>query len=184
MPSGTMRSGWGLCHSSKNQSFHARVTASPSSGSEHRENTDPQNPVICDGKFTDAQMPLRSMSRMRAPISKQPGRISSKRVGSMSQSSRARPTTALMPTWKKILPVELPHLVTLDGLDDAGGQRLEPRGEPTVEHPGRLDEVVVDRDQRVEHRTRLGVGQQPVQLALAPVQRPRRSAHAHGSRVA
>ena len=69
MPIGTMRSGYGEYHSSKNQSFHARVTASPSSGSLQRENTDPQKPVICDGKLTDAHTPLMSMSRTRASTS-------------------------------------------------------------------------------------------------------------------
>ena len=69
MPIGTMRSGWCECHSSKNQSFHACVTASPSSGSEQRENTEPQNPVIWLGKFTDAHTPLMSMSRTRASTS-------------------------------------------------------------------------------------------------------------------
>ncbi len=69
MPIGTIRSGWRECHSSKNQSFHARVTARPSSGSEQRENTEPQNPVIWLGKFTDAQIPLMSMSRTRASTS-------------------------------------------------------------------------------------------------------------------
>ncbi len=100
MPIGTIRSGCRECHTSENQSFHARVTARPSSGSEQRENTEPQNPVIWLGKFTDAHTPLMSMSRTRASTSKQPGRISSKRVGSIRQSSFERPTTALSPTWK------------------------------------------------------------------------------------
>ena len=69
MPIGTTRSGYGVCHSSKNQSFHAWVTASPSSGSDTRENTDPQKPVIWLGKFTDAQTPLMSISVIRASMS-------------------------------------------------------------------------------------------------------------------
>jgi hypothetical protein len=69
MPIGTMRSGYGACHSSANQSFHACVTARPSSGSEHCENTRPQNPVIWDGKFTAAHTPLMSMSLTRASMS-------------------------------------------------------------------------------------------------------------------
>ena len=104
MPIGTMRSACGEYHSSKNQSFHARVTASPRSASPQRENTEPQKPVICDGKFTDAHTPLMSMSRTRAFTSKHAGRISSKRVGSTNQSSVLRPTTAFKPTWKKIFP--------------------------------------------------------------------------------
>ncbi len=43
-------------------------------------------------------MPARSMSWTRASMSKQPGRISSKRAGSMLHSSRGRPTTAFNPT--------------------------------------------------------------------------------------
>ena len=70
------------------------------------------------------------------------------------------------------LPVELPDLVALDGLDHLRGQVLEPGGEPAEEHVRRLDEVVVDRDQRVPDRAWVGVGQQPVRLAPAPVQLP------------
>ncbi len=39
--------------------------AMPSSRSCASKNTRPQNPVICDGKFTDAQTPDRSMSATR-----------------------------------------------------------------------------------------------------------------------
>jgi hypothetical protein len=56
-------------HSSNSQSFHARTQASPSSRSLELKNTVPQNPVICDGKFTDAHTPLMSMSRTRAATS-------------------------------------------------------------------------------------------------------------------
>ena len=66
MPIGIIRSGCGEYHSSKNQSFHARVVASPSSESFAWENTRPQKPVIIDGKLSDAHTPLMSMSRMRA----------------------------------------------------------------------------------------------------------------------
>ena len=69
MPSGTIRSGWLTYHSSYNQSFHARAHACPSSWSAAPENTLPQKPVICDGKFTDAHTPLTSMSRTRASTS-------------------------------------------------------------------------------------------------------------------
>src|SRR5207237_390083 len=83
IPMGTMRSGYGEYHSSNNQSFHARVTARPSSGSEHCEKTRPQKPVIIDGKLSDAHTPLMSMSRMRASMSQQPRRIWSNRKGSI-----------------------------------------------------------------------------------------------------
>jgi hypothetical protein len=66
IPIGTSRSGYSECHSSKNQSFHALVAASPSSGSSAWENTRPQNPAIIEGKFTDAHTPLMSMSLTRA----------------------------------------------------------------------------------------------------------------------
>ena len=104
MPMGMLRSGWGCHHSSWNQSFQALVTSRPSSGSEHWLNTRPQKPVIWDGKFSAAQTPLMSMSFTRASMSQQPGRMSSKRVGSIFQSSRGRPTTALRPTCRKIFP--------------------------------------------------------------------------------
>ena len=69
MPSGTMRSGCGEYHSSKSQSFHARTQARPRSRSAASKKTRPQNPVIMDGKFTDAHTPLMSMSRTRASTS-------------------------------------------------------------------------------------------------------------------
>ena len=69
MPSGTMRSGCRSYHSSNSQSFQARTHATPSSRSATLKNTRPQNPVICDGKFTAAQTPLMSMSRTRASTS-------------------------------------------------------------------------------------------------------------------
>ena len=69
MPSGTMRSGCGVYHSSKSQSFQARTQARPRSRSGHAKKTRPQNPVICDGKLTEAQTPLMSMSRTRASTS-------------------------------------------------------------------------------------------------------------------
>ena len=56
-------------------------------------------------KLTDAQMPLMSMSTMRAWMSKQPRRMSSKRAGSNVKSSlSARPDNALNPIWANTLP--------------------------------------------------------------------------------
>jgi hypothetical protein len=81
-PSGRNRSGYGRYHSSWIQSFQARITACPSSGSSEPENTDPQNPAMDDGKFMDDHTPAMSMSRTRAAASKQPGRISLNDVGS------------------------------------------------------------------------------------------------------
>ena len=69
IPSGTMRVGCAVYHSSYSQSFHARMHAWPSSGSLALKKTRPQNPVTIDGKFTAAQTPLMSMSRTRASTS-------------------------------------------------------------------------------------------------------------------
>ncbi len=104
MPSGTIRSGYGEYHSSKSQSFQAIVTACPRAESEHWLNTRPQNPVIMEGKFTDAHTPLMSMSCTRASMSQQPFRIWSKRKGSNALSSMRRPAMAFMPTWVKRWP--------------------------------------------------------------------------------
>ena len=64
-----MRSGWGWYHSSKSQSFQARMQASPRSRSWASKKTRPQKPVICEGKLTEAHTPLMSMSRTRASMS-------------------------------------------------------------------------------------------------------------------
>ena len=69
MPSGMIRSGYGEYHSSNSQSFQARVTARPRSGSFACEYTRPQNPVIIDGKLSDPHTPLMSMSRIRSWMS-------------------------------------------------------------------------------------------------------------------
>ncbi len=61
---------------------------SPSSGSLAVEKTRPQNPVIWEGKLSEAHTPLMSMSRIRASMSKQPGRIWSKRKGSTATAPR------------------------------------------------------------------------------------------------
>ncbi len=93
-----MRSGKVPAHTSACHSFQARKQARPSSGSSEREKTDPQKPATSDGKHSDAHTPLMSMSATRAWMSKQPGRISSKRDGSMLHVSLRRPATALSPT--------------------------------------------------------------------------------------
>jgi hypothetical protein len=77
-----------------------------------------------------------------------------------------RPTTAFRPTWKKVWP----YLVALFCLDDLRREVLQTRGEPAVEHAGRLYEVVVRGEQRVADRSRLGIVLEAVRLALAPVQ--------------
>jgi hypothetical protein len=63
-----MRSGYAEYHSSKSQSFQARTQASPSSWSLASEKSVPPKPVTPDGKLTEAQVPLMSMSLMRSSI--------------------------------------------------------------------------------------------------------------------
>ena len=55
--------------------------------------------MIWEGKLSEAQTPLMSMSAMRASMSQQPRRMSSKRVGSRVTHSGRRPATAFIPTW-------------------------------------------------------------------------------------
>ncbi len=47
------------------------------------------------------------MSLMRSWMSKQPGRISSKEVGSIPYSSRGRPATALSPMLGMVAPLKV-----------------------------------------------------------------------------
>ena len=169
MPIGTMRSGCGEYHSSKNQSFHA-VTASPRSASLQRENTEPQKPVICDGKFTDAHTPLMSMSRTRVHVVTrgahllEAGRLDLPVFG-------LAPDHRVEPDLEEDLAVELPDLVALFGLDDLGRVGLQlRRGSRPSNMLRRLDEVVVGGEEGVANRARLGIGQQAVRLALAPAQ--------------
>ena len=60
------------------------------------------------------------------------------------------------------LALELPHLVPLGRLDDARRPVCQLSGEPALEGVGRLDDVVVDRDHRVAHLPRLGLGEEQV----------------------
>ena len=105
MPRGMIRSGYGDHHSSWSQSFQACVVAQPRAGSWAWENTRPQKPVIIDGKFIDAQTPLRSMSRMRSWMSQQPRRMSLEAWWAPGSScSWSRPATAFIPTWVNSCP--------------------------------------------------------------------------------
>ena len=58
--------------------------------------TRPENPGN-DGKHIEPSTPPAFMSLMRSWTFQQPGRISSKAVGSMPYSSLGRPATALRP---------------------------------------------------------------------------------------
>jgi hypothetical protein len=77
------------------------------------------------------------------------------------------------------------RIVPLHRLDDPGRAVLERPRQPAFEHVGRLDEVVVDRDQRVADRPGVGVREQPVGRALPPVQLPLRvpPGLGHGARL-
>ena len=67
--SGMMRSGWVPAHTSWCHWFHARSAGQAELGVVGTENTEPQNPATSDGKHREAQIPLRSMSAIRAPMS-------------------------------------------------------------------------------------------------------------------
>ena len=62
-----------------------------------RRTPTPQKPAMSDGKHTDASMPARSMSSMRASMSQHPRRISSKSAGSIDHSSRGSPDHRVEP---------------------------------------------------------------------------------------
>ncbi len=160
MPMGTIRSGYGDHHSSWSQSFHARVVAQPSSWSSAWANTRPQNPVIIDGKLTEAHTPLRSMSRMRSWMSQQPARMSLNLVGSRFFMLLARPATAFMPTWVNVWPSNSQTSWPRSLVITFGRPVLKGGGQPALEHVRGLDEMVVDRDDRVADVGRLRIGQQ------------------------
>src|ERR1700749_3460784 len=125
--SGMMRSGKLPAHTSRCESFQARSTASPNSGSSLFQNTVPANPAISDGKFSDAQIPARSMSAIRALMSDHPG------------EAEVRVVAVLV----------TPYLPAVVGLDDPWRPAGQRGGQPAVEHVGWLDDVVVDGDQHV-----------------------------------
>ena len=115
---------------------------------------------MSDGKQSDAQMPARSMSAMRAWMSQQPLRISSKRAGSMLHSSLRPADHRVEPDVREEVVLVGPRLPAVVELDQARRGVDEVRGHAALEQVGRLDEVVVDRDDREAARARLGIGQQ------------------------
>ena len=66
------------------------------------------------------------------------------------------------------LALELPDLVTLLRLDDARGPVGQGGGHAPLEHVGRLDHVVVDRDHGVAHLPGLGLGEEQIVVAHSP----------------
>src|SRR2546423_1614782 len=68
------------------------------------------------------------------------------------------------------LAVELPDLVAFFALDHARRSILQLLWQPSFEHVWRFHEVVVNREERVANGPRLGIVEQAMRLALAPVQ--------------
>src|SRR5262249_24928499 len=95
------------------------------------------------------------------------------------------PDDCVQPDLEEDLPVERPDLMSLFALDDARRLLLQLRRQPTFEHPGWLHEVVAGREERVPDVARLGVGLEPVRLALLPIQLQRHQSrgYAHLTRV-
>ena len=106
------------------------------------------------------------MSWTRASMSHAPCRISSKRLGSKLRSSMRPADDRVEPDLVVTLPVVHPVLhavlVELDPRREVG----EAGRHPALEQVRRLDEVVVDRDQREPARPPLGVGQERDLLGL------------------
>ena len=105
-------------------------------------------------------MPARSMSRMRASMSKQPGRISSKRAGSMLHSVAGPPDDGVEPDVGIVPSLEDPALGPVVLLDDPGGRGGERGGQAMLEEVRGLNQVIVDRNHRHPDGPGLGVGEQ------------------------
>ena len=93
-------------------------------------------------------------------MSQHPGRMSSKFTGSTLTNSRLRPATAFIATWVKRWPSNSQSWCPNSFSTIRGARSAYLAGHPALEHVGRLDEMVVDRDDRVADRSRLRVGQQ------------------------
>ena len=78
----------------------------------------------------------------------------------MLHSSRGPPDDRVEADVGVAVVLEDPGLRPVGLLDHPGGALLERGGQAALEHVGRLDEVVVDRDHGDPHRPGLGVGQQ------------------------
>ena len=125
-------------------------------------NSRPEKPGN-DGKHIEPSTPPAFMSLTRSSMSQQPGRISSKAVGSMPYSSLGRPATALSPMFGIFGAVEHPDVgaVVACGTTCGASVARTSRGHVVLEHVGRLDEVVVDAD----HDQVVGVHRCPSELA-------------------
>ena len=115
------------------------------------------------------------MSATRACTSQAPRRISSKRVGSNPYSVFGRPATALNPTFGSSWPCHIQASPPSSVGDDARLVVRELAGEAAGEGVRWLDDVVVDRDDRVAPLARLGLGEERhlVPPALAAAERAR-----------
>ena len=120
--------------------------------------TEPQKPATSEGKQREAQMPLISMSAIRASD------IEAARSHILETGGIHAPLV-LGPTHHRVEPdvgvlaiLEEPELVTVGVLDDAGGPIGQSSGDPSLEQIRWLDEMVVDRNDRDTDRARLRVG--------------------------
>ena len=160
IPIGMLRSGCGEYHSSWYQSFHARTVASAELGigaaPEHRaaEAGDLRREVhrrphavevhVVHARFdvVTAGSDLVEARRLERPLV-------ARTAGDRAEAGEL-----------EALALEHPRLVAVVVLDHVRCARLQSCRQPPFEHPGRLDEVVVDRDHGQRDRPGLGIGQQ------------------------
>ena len=98
-------------------------------------------------------------------MSHAPRRISSKRVGSKLYSVTGRPDDGVEADVGQLLTFEHPRFAAVVALDDTRCALGERGGQAADERVGRLDEVVVDRDDGVAALGPLGL-RQPAHHAL------------------
>ena len=112
-------------------------------------------------------------------MSQQPGRIWSKRNGSTLTVSGRRPATAFMPTWLWRCPSNSQTSWPSRRLDDAAARGpARCAGSRPSNMSRRLDEVVVDGDDRVPHLPRLRLGEEEVARQVSQGSSGRRAARA------
>ena len=109
-------------------------------------NRRPQKPGN-EGKHIEPSTPPAFMSLTRSSMSQQPGRISSKAVGSMPYSSFGRPATALSPMLGMTEPSKTQTSDPSSVCSTCGRPVGVLRRDVAVEQVGWLDQVVVDADE-------------------------------------
>ena len=125
-----------------------------------REHRSWRTPRSATGSRPTRRCPRSSMSAMRASMSQQPRRISSKLAGSIDHSSLGRPTTAFSPTLGYMAVLVVPRLAAAVEVHHPGRPVGQRRRHPALEQVGRLDEVVVHGNQNVLAVSGCGVRQQ------------------------